>query len=1530
MGSGAPAASRPEASAGMRRSFLLPMKTLRIFISSPSDVRSERVRAYDVVQRLQTKFRAFIKIEAILWEDEPMRATASFQAQIPRPSESEVVICVLWAKIGTRLPQDFKRPDGTVPTGTEWEFEDAYASFRARGTPDLLVYRKAAPPQITVTSDEMLAEWQRQKKALDAFLDRWFRDHEGAFQAAFSTFNTDEEFERLLTAHLDKIINRRLETKVPISWTEGSPFRGLDVFELEHQKIFFGRDLAIAEITGRLLEQSRRGRVFLIVLGMSGCGKSSLIRAGVVPELTRAGVVPEVGCWRRAILRPSEAGGTLLDGLAAALSAEKTALPELGQLGYNVERLAACLRDAPAHAVPLVEAALTNAARRFAQDNLRTTPPEARFILVIDQLEEVFTSERFAAAERVAFIRALSALSRSGLVWVITTMRSDLYAHCAEIEEFRALKGDDGQYDLSPPNVSEVGQIIRMPALAAGLSFETHPETHQKLDDALQEEASRNPEALPLLEFCLDELYKLQTKDHVITWEAYARLGGLKGAIAKRAEDVFGGLSPAGRDAFAPVLTALVTMEATATRRLARRKDLVVNPGAEELVTAFAKANLFITDVDQAGEAVVTVAHEALIDSWPRVQEWVQENRDFLRLKTRLAQAAHRWRETRRDSDFLLPEGKPLAEAEDALRKRRPELEEVEFILASARHAARRRRRRWLAVAGVVTLVLGVIFGSIIKQKNDALKAQAEAQRAASKTDFTFAADEMARGNLPVSLAYLADALRNQPTNQGAMALCIAELRDSPLPLVAVIHGEEVQDAEFSPDGTRFVTASADGTARIWDVATGKETGPPLQPGPSENGKGAPKTWVHTAEFSPDGREIVTASWDDYARLWDAQTGQEVGPPLKHGGRVVTARFSPDGSRVVTASYDHTAQIWDVRTGKPAGAAMPHDKVVWTACFSPDGTRVLTASADKRAGVWDAVTGKNLSYLVQHGDEVNIAAFSPDGRWIATGSDDHKAQIWDARSLQPVGKAMENHAPVNYVSFSPDSRTLVTTSSDMHAYLWAVPSGEPVGQAMPHDGVVRSAKFSPNGRWVVTSSYDRTARVWDAHTGLPLSPPMRHSRAVYMATFSPDSTLVATASFDHIGRIWAWHALRGLPVITQTGPMRPASFSADDRAIVTAANDGAQIWDAASGLPAGARVDREGKLVQATLSADGRRLLTVTPDAARIWDAKTGTRAGPDLTPADLAVPMLGASFSPDGSTIMTVSAGGIALWDAVTGQRREHGTVRPGGTVMTARFSPDGRTIATGTYEGLVRLWNTQTAGGVGEVMQHNGPVVNVRFSADGRWLATASRDHTARTWDAQTGASVATMSQDNWMNDAEFSPDGRWLVTACVSGDAQVWDARAGVPVSQLMRHKGSVVTAHFSPNGQWVVTASNDGTAQVWEARTGVAVSLPLQHQKPVVSARFSADGNWILTAAEDGTARVWEAPFVAGEAPPWLGELAEDAGGMCLDGAGVLQPTPRGAAGLREQLSHLTGADEVARFGRWFAADPDARPLSPRGD
>ena len=400
-------------------------------------------------------------------------------------------------------------------------------------------------------------------------MQRFFHGEDGTLIAAFQPFENAADFETRLEDHLRKLIHERLQ-KLGISlanreavarptWTEGSPFRGLQVFEFEHHAIFFGRTRAIGEILERLKRQAAEGRAFLLVLGVSGCGKSSLVRAGVLPDLVQPGVVEGVGLWRRAILRPGERAGDLFDGLAAALRRDE-ALPELASDGTTVEQLAGMLRSNPEAAPYLIKGALAQAASHLVKAESSPVQPAARLVLVLDQLEELFTAGDLSQDHRTAFFRAIRALAESGQTWVIATLRSDFYHRCSEIPALVDLKAGSGQYDVRPPDASEIAQLVRRPTFAAGLQFEPEDlQTGQRLDDLLRDAAAANRDSLPLLEFTLDELYRLRS-GNVLTLQAYRDLGGMEGALARRADEVFAGLPDAAKSALPHVFRQLVTI----------------------------------------------------------------------------------------------------------------------------------------------------------------------------------------------------------------------------------------------------------------------------------------------------------------------------------------------------------------------------------------------------------------------------------------------------------------------------------------------------------------------------------------------------------------------------------------------------------------------------------------------------------------------------------------------------------------------------------------------------------------------------------------------------------------------------------------------------------------------------------------------------------------------------------------------------------------------------------------------------------
>jgi tetratricopeptide (TPR) repeat protein len=732
------------------------MREISIFVSSPGDVAEERLIAARVIARLAHRFAERAVLKPCFWEHLPLRASASFQEEIPRSSKFDVVVMILWSRIGTRLPKDMLRPDGTrYESGTEFEFEDAIRHYEEHGLPHVLVYRKTASLMVDLaTNQERWNELSRQKEHVDRFFQRRFRDDEGLNAGANHSFADTSEFEEKFEQHLRALFEEILAASgkagphpvaCAIEWNpqlHGSPFRGLQRFDFEHRSIYFGRTKAINEVLGMLRWQGDAGCPFVLVFGNSGAGKSSFLRAGVLPFLVEPGVIEGVGVWKRAIFEPSDSTGDLLDGLAAAFFAPE-GLPDLAR-AMSEAQLAAQLRDFPETVVPLLQRELGLLEDALQRERPVEVPRLARFALVIDPLEEVFTRPGASAEDRERFFRALEALARSKLVWILASMRSDFYERCAEHPRLLELKSVQGQYHLPPPTLIEKGLMIRLPARLAGLQFEESAD-QGKLDEVLLNAASSDPGALPLLQFTLDELYQRSHawETGLLTFKTYHALGGLQGAVRTRAEETLAEvekmLGPRLEGTFSAVFSALVGLKQEVTQRAVRlysqRNRLIEDPDRKIFVEAFIAARLFMADVDDEKQPVITLGHEALLQHWPRLADWIEKNHDFLRERDRLVGAARHWREKDCDAAFLLAEGKPLANGRELLLKRRSGFEpsEIDFLEASIAHADQRRkraRRRSRAVfVGVSALaILAAIMAAVSIAK--AYEAAAKAREA--------------------------------------------------------------------------------------------------------------------------------------------------------------------------------------------------------------------------------------------------------------------------------------------------------------------------------------------------------------------------------------------------------------------------------------------------------------------------------------------------------------------------------------------------------------------------------------------------------------------------------------------------------------------------------------------------------------------------------------------------------------------------------------------------------------------------------
>jgi WD40 repeat protein/serine/threonine protein kinase len=686
-----------------------------------------------------------------------------------------------------------------------------------------------------------------------------------------------------------------------------------------------------------------------------------------------------------------------------------------------------------------------------------------------------------------------------------------------------------------------------------------------------------------------------------------------------------------------------------------------------------------------------------------------------------------------------------------------------------------RRHRVGIAAASVLATIIAAGFAAISYEASVAAGQRDLARQAQRKALTQTAAARLTANDVPTATGIVLEVLsgRKQDDSYPAEALSVfheALAADAQLEALTG-HTDVVWSAAFSPDGARVASASWDGTARVWDVATGQEIWKLV---------GHQKR-VNTVRFSPDGRRVLTTSFDQTARIWDAASGRELIRLTGHAHQVMGGEFSPDGQRVVTVGVDRTARIWDASTGNQLVLFAEQPGRLTAVAFSPDGQRVATAADDKNVRIWNAVSGQQILLLSGHTNRVWSVAFSPDGQRLVSGSEDKSARIWDAnRGLELL--RLTGHADrVNSAQFSPDGQSVVTASDDKTVRLWDTGSGREVALLSGHTGPVWSVSFSTDGKRLVSASNDRTVRLWDIS-----SPELLrlngHTEKVLFAAYSPDGTRAVTGSFDYTARIWDTASGQELARLAgHTDPVNFAGFSPDGTRVVTASDDQtARVWDPFS----------------------GKELLRLKGHKDRLS----------------------GAAFSPDGSRIATASLDKtVGIWDALSG-RSLLSLAGHTDRVLGVAYSPDGRLIASASLDNSARLWEAATGRQIAILAGHTGYVFSVEFSADGRQVVTSSYDHTARIWDVASAKETVRLSGHTAaLNYASFSRDGQRVITASEDGSARIWDARTGQELGLLTGHAGAVSSARFSPDGNRVLTSMEDKTARIWNAQV-----LPIEMQ------------------------------------------------------------------------------------------------------
>jgi hypothetical protein len=798
----------------------LKMKRIDILVSTSADVQKERIVAEQTIRCAAAEFGVPLSVSYSDWlgrlkpgnetsrqrsknredglllcprfqEHQDSRPDAECCEEILHPGQYDLVVNILWSQLGTRFPPMFVMPDGSQP-GSATEYEVAWALDQARltpGFPELRVYRNRAAPAARFEPKEKQENFSRRWDAVQAFCAAWEKDGDRGFRECCHEYRELEEFENLFREHFRDFLARQLDRQIglrqalrKVRYLESNPFRGLNFFDFEHAPLYHGRTKAIWEVLDALKSQVAAKKAFILVSGPTGSGKSSLVRAGVLPLLTQGGTPLGHGPWRRAVTRPGAGGeaGDPFDTLAAALLG-KSALPELQDEESTVERmnLACRLRKDPAGAAARIAAALDQLtwqeldqletdgrpAKRSERvevvgpESLGGIKPKARLALVVDQLEELFAGGVSPVLQRKYF-SALGELAKCEKLFVIATLRSGFNAECQRFHEFVELTALSGQYELQAPTPRGIGNIIRFRAEAADLRFERDPETSRGLDEALVEAAIASPEPLPLLEHLLSRLYQrqLDRKDGLLRWSDYRELGEFQSALAQHETTVFSNLKTDEQRALKFVIRQLVEPGRGEEGHLIRRnvpyRSLISSPelnqkqtaGAIGLVEHLTKEGLLSANSDPKQGLLISLPQEALLRRWTAIWRWLSGERHFFQMRDRLDASLKLWLSRGRRSHDLLDRGIGLAEGETLLRDFGSSLSEgqIEYIRKSL---AKQKRHRWVrdGLAAIAGLAVFAAFAGVARfnteskrkhRKQDVQLAQQNANLASQSSAF--------------------------------------------------------------------------------------------------------------------------------------------------------------------------------------------------------------------------------------------------------------------------------------------------------------------------------------------------------------------------------------------------------------------------------------------------------------------------------------------------------------------------------------------------------------------------------------------------------------------------------------------------------------------------------------------------------------------------------------------------------------------------------------------------------------------------
>jgi WD40 repeat protein len=1221
-----------------------------------------------------------------------------------------------------------------------------------------------------------------------------------------------------------------------------SPYRGWRPLESVDAAVYFGRDTQIVRALDELREMLAAGRErMFVVLGPSGVGKSSFLRAGLLPRLHR----DDRRFLTMTVVRPQRHTLTGETGLARSIHDLRKEVglnePSLGDIKNGIT-------DEVSVRAWLIEAALS-ARNRWLDAPASAAPPT--LVLPIDQAEELFGVD--SGAEGSAFVELLGRLlhegDQAGLDMIaVATIRSDRYEPLQTAPQLSAVQSHLFDRLKAMPQ-AQFTEVICGPARRAvesGARFELAPE----LVDRLTQDASNGADTLPLLALTLSRLYEdYAGGDGAVTVDRYEAMGGMRRVVQNEIDHLLSA-DTAERskqlgllhDAFIPWLATVNSDTDQPMRRIARWADLPEQ--SQALLNAFVGRRLLVKG-EREGQIVVEVALESLLQQWDELAEWLRADASDLRDADAVERAAIGWERSGRHDDWLL-DGARLTGAETLRARPRfgARLTPVgEFVLASRRRAneklenekaeaeshARSLRRRSQVLAALLAVIVMVAAWAVVSQQHAEKEAQrAVAAKLVSQSRAMLGGTRLGGDRRAIQQMVAAEALEPGSDPEALMNT----LTDTKQLVRVITVPSNVTNVDVSPDGRQILSSGDDGLIRRWDLKSLQPEGNPLA---DQNGKAG-------AAYVRNGRWIASAASADWTvRVWDANTGGTVHVLPGPHDDVTTGEISPDGTIFATGNRDGTIVLRDVETGKQIGEPIRgHDAWVLAMAFSPDGTRLLTGGRDGAMQLWNVSTHQPADPpLPSHRGPVVGVRFSPDSRRIASmsylvGSEENNAldatqlRVTDSHSGRPIVDGVTESGYGGYsLAFRPDGRRVAIGGSDKKIHVFDADTAAAVGPPLSgHTGPVNSLAYSIDGTRIISAG-DRTIQVWsddpDQSVAWPL-PGLAFDGSL-PAAVSPDGGVVATRDVNNQSDIALWRIDTGQLVRTistgHRGPLTALAWAANGQAIASTAgaDNTVRLWDAETGEPRGpALTGPTGPISRLLLNQDGRHVAALVLDSGAdpwLWDTSASPPRGAALRGGGEIVTT--ASFSGDGRRLITVAQTHFASADDKVPQT---------GNVFDA---PDMTPSA-------IRVWDT-------DARELAGPPLTGR---GGRM---------ADLMDLSEGDGEQPIFA------AEISPDGQRMLVATATG-LRLHDVATGQPVGEpwITETPQAITRVAFSPDGKYVVSSdTRTSQLQLWDVKAGRTVGPPMTGQTgDTLDLDFTADGNHIVSRQANDRWMLWPGP------------------------------------------------------------------------